>query len=471
MLHSDRDVAALARFDARAALVRVAMGVLQAVLRGHPSLSQGLTMTSQRLNDRDSDTRVPERPTGLELTPFDQSFRDNPYPILNQLREVEPVHFDQRFERWFLADFASVRQILRDKGVSKDSSNADPDSFLGRFAANAQTAGVGSPIGSMLFMDDPEHRRLRNLVAKPFSIKAVEELRPGIRAIAEGLVDQITPSRFDLIETLAAPLPLIVIANMLGVEPGRRDEFKRWTDAIVAGFFNPLQDAGKNDAAALAQREFNDYFLQVIAERRRDARTDLISDMVNARDAGAPMSDDEILAQCSLLLTAGNITTTDLIGNGVKVLLDHPEQLAVLRAQPELFPNAIEEILRYESPVIQASRTFVDDMSVSGCPVHAGQSASVSLAAANRDPRLNKDPSRFDIRRTDPRHVSFGGGVHLCLGAWLARAEAQEAIGALLRRFPVLEMLPQDLRYKTIPAFRGLETLWLRDASAKEAAT
>jgi cytochrome P450 len=427
-------------------------------------------MTSQRLTLADSDTRIPERPTGLELMPFDPSFRENPYPILRQLREVEPVHFDQRFVRWYLADFPSVRQILRDKGVSHDLDKADPDSFSGRFAANARASGVvGSPTGSMLFTDDPEHRRLRSLIAKPFSVRAVEALRPGIRAIAERLLDQITPSRFDLITTLAAPLPIIVIADMLGVEPERREDFKRWSDSIVGGFFNPLKHPEKNEAAAQAQREFNDYFLAVIAERRRDARTDLISEMVNARDAGVPMNDEEILAQCSLLLVAGNVTTTDLIGNGVKALLDHPEQLAMLRAQPELMSNAIEEMLRYDTPVIQLSRVFVDEMSVGGCPVHAGQSATVSLAAANHDPVLNDQPTRFDIRRADPRHISFGGGVHLCLGAWLARAEAQEAIGALLRRFPVLEMLPQDLRYKTIPGFRGLEALWLRGVRERNA--
>jgi cytochrome P450 len=403
-----------------------------------------------------------DHPTGFELTPFDPEFRADPYPALAKVRMTEPVHFDAELSRWFVADFPSVREVLRSKDVSNNSHKADPQSYSGRIAANAAKTGVGSPIRSMLFMDDPEHRRLRNLVAKPFSAKSVEALRPRIRAIAGELLDAVTGPQFDLIGAFATPLPVIVIADLLGLEPSHRLEFKRWSDAIVGGFFNPLNDADKLADASRAQAEFNAYFLQVIGERRREPRDDLISAMVTAQDDAVPLSDAEILSQSALLLVAGNVTTTDLIGNGVKALLDHPAQLTLLRNQPELIGNAVEEILRYDSPVLQATRIFPWDTTIGGCPVRAGQSATVVLAAANRDPALNSDPDRFDIRRERTQHFSFGGGVHLCLGAWLARLEAQEAISVLLARMPLLKIVPRPLRYRAVPVFRGLEELWMQ---------
>jgi cytochrome P450 len=205
----------------------------------------------------------------------------------------------------------------------------------------------------------------------------------------------------------------------------------------------------------------SEYLDQVIAARRQHPGNDLISSMITADEGEAPMSDSEIRGQTTLLLLAGNLTTSDLIANSMKVLLSHPDQLTALRADPELIGNAVEEILRYDSPVTQANRVLTKDVSFHGCPMHRGQSISVSLAAANRDPRAHCSPDVFDIRRKDIRHQSFGGGKHLCLGAWLARAEAQEAILGLLRRFPKLSLTEQTFEYHPVPSFRSLTKLWV----------
>jgi cytochrome P450 len=314
-------------------------------------------------------------------------------------------------------------------------------------------------------MDDPDHRRVRGLVNKAFTLKAVEALRPRVREIATGLLTKIEDGEFDLMTSFAAVLPVIVIAEMLGIDPADRDSFRHWSEVSVAAFFNPFRTAQQSEAAIQAQQELNDYFQRMIELRRAAPRADLISDMVHAEEAGDHMSDGEIITQCNLLLIAGNVTTTDLIGNGVKALLDHPQELAKLRARPELINNAVEEILRYDSPVTNTGRNVQRELSLRGCPMHLGDSITASLAAANHDPEVNPEPQRFDIERTNIQHQSFGGGKHTCLGAPLARVEAQEGIAALLRRFPNLQLSPRGLKYRMIPSFRGMSEYWLQSGA------
>lgn len=399
-------------------------------------------------------------PKGMQLTPFDPKFRDQPYEILKAVRERAPVLHDDQFNRWYLTRFDDVRQILRDKDMSADPRKANPNSFVARIAAMGGTLNSSAP-QSMLFMDDPDHRRLRGLVNKAFTLKAVEALRPRVREIAEGLLTKIDDGEFDLMASFAAVLPVIVIAEMLGIDPADRDSFRRWSEVSVAAFFNPFRTPEQGEAAAQAQQELDAYFRRMIELRRAAPRTDLITDMVRAEEAGDHMSDAEIVTQCNLLLIAGNVTTTDLIGNGVKALLDHPQALAKLRARPDLMNNAVEEILRYDSPVTNSGRNVQRELSMRGCPMNMGDSVTVSLAAANHDPEANPDPDRFDIERADIQHQSFGGGKHTCLGAPLARVEAQEGITALLQRFPKLQPSARGLKYRTIPSFRGMSEYWL----------
>jgi cytochrome P450 len=227
-------------------------------------------------------------------------------------------------------------------------------------------------------------------------------------------------------------LPVIVIAEMLGIDPDDRDSFRHWSEVSVAAFFNPFRTAQQSEAAIRAQQELNAYFQRMIGLRRAAPRDDLISDMVHAEEAGDHMTDDEIITQCNLLLIAGNVTTTDLIGNGVKALLDHPQELAKLRARPALINDAVEEILRYDSPVTNTGRNVQRELSLRGCPMHLGDSITASLAAANHDPEV----------------------------------EAQEGIAALLQRFPNLQVSPRGLKYRTIPSFRGMSEYWLQSGAA-----
>jgi cytochrome P450 len=400
-------------------------------------------------------------PKGMQLTPFDPKFRDQPYEVLKSLRERAPVLHDDQFNRWYLTRWDDVRQILRDKDMSADPRKANPESFIAKITALTNPAG-STAAPSMLFMDDPDHRRVRGLVNKAFTLKAVEALRPRVREIATGLLAQLEDPEFDLMTSFAGVLPVIVIAEMLGIDPGDRASFRRWSEVSVAAFFNPFRTAQQSEAAMQAQMELDGYFRRMIELRRATPRDDLISDMVHAEEAGDHMTDQEIVTQCNLLLIAGNVTTTDLIGNGVKALLDHPEQLAKLRARPELINNAIEEILRYDSPVTNSGRNVQRELSMRGCPMQLGDSVTVSLAAANHDPEVNANPERFDIERQNIQHQSFGGGKHTCLGAPLARVEAQEGITALLQRFPNLRPSPRGLKYRAIPSFRGMSEYWLQ---------
>jgi len=316
---------------------------------------------------------------------------------------------------------------------------------------------------AMLWKDDPDHRRLRSLVSKPFGAKEIELQRPRIRDVAERLLDDVKEEKFDLIKSLADPMPLVVIGDMLGVDVARREQFKRRSEDMVRGLFNPIRSAEETQLAASAWQELHQYFAHLIEARRQFGRDDLISSMLVAKDGDShPLTDQEVVAQCLLLLIAGNVTTTDLIGNAVRVLLMHPEQMAQLRAAPELITNAIEEVLRFESPTMQVSRVVPEDMTFAGCPFRKGQSIQLSLSAANRDPRATPEPDRFDIRRPSIRHHSFGGNRHMCLGAHLARVEAQEAVSALLRRYPKLELAEQELRFRAWPGLRGTHELWLR---------
>jgi cytochrome P450 len=263
---------------------------------------------------------------------------------------------------------------------------------------------------------------------------------------------------FDLIEAFAGPLPVIVIAEMLGVNPVDRDDFKRWSD-LTAMVLNPRLTADQRTVVVEGRRQLDAYLQRAIAERRAHPRDDLISAMIAVEESGDQLNDTEIVTMCGLLLAAGNVTTTDLIGNGIWTLLRHPDQLQKLRDDPSLIKNAVEEILRFESPVVQTARMPMNDLRIGECPVKRGESVFMFLAAANRDPAEYREPDSFDITREDVHHYSFGGGVHFCLGAPLARLEAQLAIAAAVQRFPKLRLAEEPLEWRALPGFRGLARL------------
>jgi cytochrome P450 len=398
-------------------------------------------------------------PTDLELTALDAVFREHPHDRLDRLRAEDPVHFDAALGRLFLTRFEDMKTVLADRSLSKDPRKR-PETPRWR----AMMGDVPFQ-PSMLNLDDPDHKRLRALVSQAFNQRSIDAWRPRIRVIAEGLLDAFADrGSFDLIAGFAAPLPIVVIAEMLGVDPDDMGQFKHWSDAR-AQIFNPVRTPEQTAELRAAGQELNDYFARAIDARRGRRGTDLISLLVAAEEAGDRLSGREIAITCNLLLIAGNLTTTDLIGNGVLALLRHPDQLANLCAHPELVPNAVEEMLRYDPPVVQVPRIALEPLEIGGREVRAGQTMTCSLLAAGHDPALHSDPHRFDIERADTTHLAFGGGAHYCLGALLARAEAQIAIGTLFERFPSLQLDPEyAVEHKRAPVFNGLEALWVRAA-------
>ncbi len=397
-------------------------------------------------------------PQGMQLTALDDRFRENPYPLFSVLRERAPVHKDHEMGRVFCTRHDDVKALCHDKHFFTDPRKANPGTFAREVLAG--NLGFGEKL-SMLFMDEPDHRRLRSLVAAPFKPQAVERWRPHVTQIVERTLDAIEGDEFDLIGQFAGVVPTVVIAEMLGVDPQRHEEFKRWSDLVVQVGFNPFPTDDQVAAAEAARAQLDGLFLDEIRKRRGSPGRDLISDMIRAEEEGDTLSADEIIEQCRLLLVAGNVTTTDLIGNGVAALLEHPEQLQKLRDDPGLIFNAVEEVLRYDSPVLNTGRILDREVTVSGCPLPRGESISPLLAAANRDPAVYPEPDRFDIEREDTHHQSFGGGRHLCLGAHLARMEAQEAILGLLRRYPGLRKSGRGHVYHSIPTFRGFSHYWV----------
>ena len=395
-------------------------------------------------------------PTGVALTAVDESFRENPYPILDRIRSRTRVLHDEELGRYVYTSHDDVKAILRDKDLWSDPRKARPGTFTREFLGN------GDEEPSMLLMDEPDHRRLRMLVSKPFTPAAVQRWRGQIEQTVRSVLDQIEGDEFDLIGQFAGPVPTIVIARMLGIDEAKVDAFKQWSDTSVKVAFNPFSTPEELAAGEQAGESLVNFFAAEIEARRANLGEDLISDMLRAEAEGETLSVEEIIGQCNLLLIAGNVTTTDLIGNGVKALLDNPDQMARLRADPSLIENAVEEMLRFDSPVTNSGRIADRTIEIGGCPVHQGESLSTSLAAANHDPEIYPDPHKFDIEREDTHHQSFGGGRHLCLGAHLARLEAQVAILGLLDRYPVLEHSVRGHVYAGVPSFRGMTEFWVR---------
>jgi len=330
----------------------------------------------------------------------------------------------------------------------------------------AVAARLGIPPGtiglSMLDRDPPDHTRLRGLASKAFTPRVVEALRPRIQQIVDGLLERIEPQgEMDLIEEFAYPLPVIVICEMLGVPLADHERFKGWSLDLARGLDSVMlgPDSEVAQRSGKARHALAGYFRELIAERRASPRSDLLSALIAAEEAGDRLSENELLATCILLLVAGHETTVNLIGNGTMALLRHPDQLRRLREDPGLIASAVEELLRYDGPVQRTARTPTADVTVGGRTIGKGEMVMPFIGAADRDPAQFPHPDRLDITRADNRHIAFGLGIHFCLGAPLARVEGQIAIGTLVRTLPKLALATDTPEYRQSLTLRGLQAL------------
>jgi cytochrome P450 len=394
---------------------------------------------------------------------FNPALLENPYPLYALLRGSNPVFqvpvpVDVGAGVFLLTRHKDVQPALRDPRFSADRRKSDAIRLnLDRLPA--QLASDGNLVRSMLMMDAPDHTRVRGLVNKAFTPRRVAELRPRIEAIADQLLAEPTRSqKLELIGEFAAPLPAIVIAELLGVPASDHPRFRVWAADIVGAATAVAAGSGPQKSAA-AFDALGDYLRAIIAARRRESRDDLISALVAAQEDRDALTDVELVSTAILLLLAGHETTTNLIGNGTLALLTHPDELARLRAEPELLRSAIEEMLRFDSPVQATGRSALEDVEYGGVRIPKGALAIPCIGAANRDPEVFPDPDRFDIARRDNHHLSFGFGAHFCLGAPLARLEGEIAFRALLEAFPRLELAGGPVTHRPNPILRGLQRL------------
>ncbi|HEY5047334.1 MAG TPA: cytochrome P450 [Rhizomicrobium sp.] len=402
-------------------------------------------------------------PSIFDLTPLNPEFNANPHRILDRLRQQCAVLRDEGAGTFIMTRYADVRGIVSDTTQWRDPDRAEPAAVLAKRIREDRVDGVrDEEEGRMgiLLLDDPDHARIRTPLAKAL-YRRVARCKPLVQAVADEILDPLAGrDGFDVLADFAILVPIDVIARILGVDNARLKEFREWSEGVIQSL-NPFRTAEQTQQLVWAANALSGYMKDLIAARQAHPEDDLVSDMTALQAQGAPLSDGEISINLQSLLVGGNLTTTDLIGNGVYLLLSHPGELAKLKAEPALINSAVEEILRYESPVDITGRVASRDMEVGGCPIRKTQSMFLSLRGANRDPETFPDPHRFDISRKDAPHVAFGGGAHLCIGSPLARLEAQVALGTLFARFPNLHLAEPDAppRWRSLPFFRGLENL------------
>jgi len=360
----------------------------------------------------------------------------NPFPWLKTMRETTPVRYDEDRYSWDVFGYDLGLQILQD--AETFSSRRMP-----------MSARISQ---SMVFLDPPRHTQLRNLVNKAFTPRMVTDFMPRITAITNELLSNLgTSGELDIVNDIAVPLPVRVIAEIIGIPEGDHMKFKGWSDtlALTADASTPEAIQAMQEAKRIADSEFNVYLLSLMEKRRQEPQQDMLTLLLEAEIDGERLTDDEVVAFCILLLIAGNETTTNLITHGVRALIDHPEVLVQLRERPELITPFIEEVLRYYSPVPKVDRIAAVDTEIAGHQIKAGQGVSVWLGSMNRDESKFVDGERFVVDRDPNPHLAFGFGIHFCLGAPLARLEAQIALSTLINRVTQMEYAP-DLKLEPI---------------------
>jgi cytochrome P450 len=397
--------------------------------------------------------------TNLNPPPlFGPEMLADPYPFYRKLREANPVFRLDELDAWIVTSYESVNAALRNPQLSSDRFPR----LRQRLASRGLDSLAEDRVRSMIHMDPPDHTRLRGLVNKAFTPKTVDAMAGHIQEIIDGLLNVVkSHGRMDLIEDFAYPLPVTVIAEMLGVPAEDRARFKHWSDevsVVLGGDVASLSETALRRATT-AREELADYFRDIVRQRRKNPGSDLISALTQAEEEGGKLSEDELYSTVVLLLVAGNETTTNLIGNGMLALLRHPEEMRKVWDSPSRVPAAVEEMLRFDSPVQLTTRMAKTDLEIQGTKIQKGDWLYLVVGAANRDPAQFPDPDRFDVTRIENKHVAFGAGAHFCLGAPLARLEAQIALRALRDHFPSLRIGEETIEYRNNFNLRGLKSL------------
>jgi cytochrome P450 len=399
----------------------------------------------------------------------------NPYPRYGRLRELAPRHHSAFAPVWVLTDYEDCRAVLRDNRFGKrDPSEGAPtpeqDGAEGAGFWAARNRGDSRDVDpifsrSLLRLNPPDHTRLRGLVSRGFTPRRVDEQRAAITAMTDELLDEMAAAgEVEVLDALGFKLPVRVIGELVGVPPPDRDAFRSLVRDAATGL-EPGTDTDTLARAGDAGRELAAYFRALVAERHARPRDDLTSALIAVRDADDRLTEEEVIATLILIFAAGFETTTNLIGNGLGTLLTHPAELARLRADPSLVPTAVEEILRYQSPVQADARTALEPADIDGLPVAENELVITLLGAANRDPAVFDDPETFSIRERSTPVLSFASGIHYCLGASLARLEGQIVFDRLLDRFATIELLDSELAWRDTLVLRGLEHLHVRVSS------
>ncbi len=396
------------------------------------------------------------------LNPFDPNFHDDPYAQYRAVREADPVHLTP-VGTWALFRHADIMRVLRDPNLSVEERHATSMNFV----VDAEIAAMREARGdrgsrSMLDLDPPDHHRIRRLVAKVFTPRMVESLRPQVGALVDEMLDRVeSRGEMDVIADLAFPLPFIVISEMLGIpDSGQRDELREWSGALVKTF-DPIIGVDDVKAAMLAGDNMFAYLTEIIAWKRDHPADDLLSAMIAAEEDGDRLTENELMSTAALLFIAGHETTVNLIGNGMLALLRHRDQLELLQRQPDLIENAVEELNRFDGPVQFSRRITIDDFEIGDKTIPAGTFVMVCLGSGNHDPEVFGETSEaLDLTRSNARELlTFGGGFHHCLGNALARLEGQEAIGRLVARFPAIHRSDDTARWNGRIVLRGLADL------------
>jgi cytochrome P450 len=402
------------------------------------------------------------RATGLGFLPHDPGFVANPYPAYKRLRADHPVRYDEATDHWLVSRYVDVNALLRDRRFGRTYLHVATHEEMGRPPDPPRLDPFWHLVRSgILDMEPPDHTRVRALVSKAFTPRTVERLTPSVEAIVLRLVERVRGTgEFDLIGAVAEPLPVEIIAEMLGIPESDRRHLRPWSAEICLMYeLNPPEEYERRAVAASV--EFTGYLRELSRERRRQPKDDLITRLTQVLDEGRALTEDELIGTCVLLLNAGHEATVNATGNGWWALFRNPEQLDRLRSDHSLIPRAVEELLRFDTPLQMFERWALDDVEVHGHRIPRGAELGLLFGSANRDPAVFDDPDALDLGREHNPHVTFGAGIHFCLGAPLARVELQTSMRTILEQMPRMELV-EEPRWKPGYILRGLHELRVR---------